>query len=197
MQAQTILPQYQPYEEKEVLEQITEGDEQAFASLFHHYAPKLHSYLTGFTKSETTAEELVQNAFIRIWLHRDQLATLENPSAWIYRVASNEAFNFLKRQNLERRVMENAGAAEALSHDDVAYNELKRNISEAVAALPEKRRRIWQLAREEGMKPAMISKELGISVHTVKNTLAEAQRNIRDFLTARGLWMLAILFTRL
>lgn len=187
----------QSYTIQELIHRIASGDESAFTTLFYQFGPRLHSYLTGLTKSETAAEELVQNTFMRIWLNRYQMPELTNPSAWIYRVASNEAFNFLKRKNIEQKVLHQINPADELSAaDDVAYNELKRNVAEAIASLPEKRRKIYQLAREEGMKPAVIAEELGISVNTVKNTLAEAQKNIRDFLTERGFWMLAILFIR-
>lgn len=72
-----------------------------------------------------------------VWLHRFQLTEIQNPSAWIYRVASNEAFNFLKRKGIEQKVLQVIGPSDELSNtDDIAYNELKRNVAEAVVALP-------------------------------------------------------------
>ena len=187
----------QTYDLLSLVQRIASGDEAAFSSLFYQFGPRLHSYLTGITKSETAAEELVQNTFIRVWLNRYHLPDIQNPSAWIYRVASNEAFNFLKRKGIEQKVLKVIGPADELSNtDDVTYNELKRNVADAIAALPERRRKIWQLAREEGLKIAEIAEELNISVNTVKAALAEAQKNIRDFLSERGFWMLAILFMR-
>lgn len=187
----------QPYNEKEVLQRIATGDEAAFSFLFYQFAPRLHSYLTGITGSEASAEELVQNTFIRVWVYRDQLIHVHHPAAWIHRVAANEAFNFLKRKSKEQSVLlEVSRSNEPYAGDDIAYNELKKTIAEAIAALPEKRRRIWRLVREEGLRPAVVAEQLGISISTVKNTLAEGQKNIRDFLEDRGFWMLAILFMR-
>ncbi|MBO9634546.1 MAG: RNA polymerase sigma-70 factor [Chitinophagaceae bacterium] len=187
----------QTYDLLTLFQRIASGDEAAFSDLFYQFGPRLHSFLTGITKSETAAEELVQNSFIRIWLSRYQLPDIQNPSAWIYRVASNEAFNFLKRKGIEQKALRVIGPADEWTHtDEVAYNELKRNVAEAVASLPDKRRRIWQMAREEGLKIAEIAEELNISVNTVKASLTEAQKNIREFLSARGFWMLAILFMR-
>lgn len=186
---------YDTGNERELLLQIADGDEAAFAALFYHYGPKLHAYLTGFTKSDTLAEELVQNTFMRVWLSRDKLPELTHLSAWIYRVAANEGYNFLKRKTIETRVMTELGnTGEPRAADQVSYNELRKAVAEAVASLPEKRRKIYQLSRESGMKPAEIARVLNISVSTVKNTLAEAQKNIRDFLTIRDLWVLAVLF---
>ncbi|QEC40378.1 hypothetical protein FSB84_01215 [Pseudobacter ginsenosidimutans] len=65
------------------------------------------------------------------------MTEIQNPSAWIYRVASNEAFNFLKRKGIEQKVLQVIGPSDELSNtDDIAYNELKRNVAEAVVALP-------------------------------------------------------------
>jgi RNA polymerase sigma-70 factor (ECF subfamily) len=182
---------------KELFLQIAEGDEAAFGVLFHQYGPQLHSYLTGLTRSESSAEELLQNTFIRIWLNRDKLPGIEHPKAWIYTVASNEAFNFLKHKAVEARALKSIGEKAAYDNqgDDVLYREMKQAIREAVQALPPRRRQIYLLSREQGMKQQQIADELGISLFTVKNTLAEALESIREFLTVRELLMLAVLFT--
>ncbi|QEC40379.1 RNA polymerase sigma factor [Pseudobacter ginsenosidimutans] len=56
----------QTYDLLTQVQRIASGDESAFASLFYQFGPRLHSYLTGITKSETAEEELVQNTFIRL-----------------------------------------------------------------------------------------------------------------------------------
>jgi len=179
------------------MQQIAEGDEKAFAELFREYGPRLHSYLSGMTKSASTAEELVQNTFIRIWLYRDQLPVLENPKAWIYKVASNEALNYLKRKALETKVIHRLQTSEAMvtGNDDVLYNEMKTAIREAVDSLSERRQQVYRMSREQGLKQQEIADALGLSLVTVKNTLGSALEGIRTHLKERGLLMLAVLFT--
>jgi len=179
------------------MQQIAEGDEKAFAELFREYGPRLHSYLSGMTKSESGAEELVQNTFIRIWLYRDQLPGLENPKAWIYKVASNEALNYLKRKALETKIIHQLQTNETTltGNDAVLYNEMKTAIREAVDSLSERRQQVYRMSREQGMKQQEIADALGLSLVTVKNTLGSALEGIRTHLKERGLLMLAILFT--
>ena len=181
-----------------MLLEVAEGDEKAFEQLFRQYGPQLHSYLSGMTKSVATAEELVQNTFIRIWIARDQLPGIENPKAWIYKIASNLALNFLKRKALETKIISELKAAAPEPHmetDEVLYNEMKGAINQAVASLSERRQQVYRMSREQGMKQQEIADALGISLVTVKNTLGSALGSIRAHLKERGLLMLAVLFT--
>ena len=179
--------------------QVSEGDEKAFAELFNQYGPRLHSYLSGMTRSVAAAEELVQDTFIRVWISRDQLPVIEHARAWIYRIASNEALNFLRRRALEVRIMRDL---EVRNHvpatadtDEVLYNEMKGAIRDAVASLPGRRQQVYRMSREQGMKQQEIADALGISLATVKNTLGMALESIRAHLKEQGLLMLAVLFT--
>lgn len=181
-----------------MLLEVAEGDEKAFEQLFRQYGPQLHSYLSGMTKSVAAAEELVQNTFIRIWIARDQLPGIENPKAWIYRIASNLALNFLKHKAVETKVFSELKAAAPepnMETDEVLYNEMKDAINQAVASLPERRKQVYRMSREQGMKQQEIADALGLSLATVKNTLGSALESIRTHLKERGLLMLAVLFT--
>ena len=186
-------------DEKILLLQVSEGDEKAFAILFGQYGPQLHSYLSGMTRSVAAAEELVQNTFIRVWITRDQLPGIEHPRAWIYKIASNEALNFLKRRALEAKIFRDLQAQDPgpamTGTDEVLYNEMKEAIRDAVASLSDRRRQVYRMSREQGMKQQDIADALNISVVTVKNTLGTALESIRSHLKERGLLMLAVLFT--
>jgi len=185
-------------DERALLLQVAVGDENAFAALFSQYGPQLHSYLSGMTRSMAAAEELVQNTFIRVWISRDQLPAIEFPKAWIYKIASNEALNFLKRRALEVKIINHLQAHEHAPQtdtDDVLYNEMKAAIRDAVASLSDRRQQVYHMSREQGMKQQDIADALGISLVTVKNTLGAALEGIRAHLRERGLLMLAVLFT--
>jgi RNA polymerase sigma-70 factor (family 1) len=177
---------------------IAGGDESAFAILFQRYGPKLHSYLSRITRSEAAGEELVQNTFIRIWVGRCKLPDIQSPRSWIYRVASNEAYSYLRKAALYHRTLEqlaSPGTAEPSdpNSDNILYRDLKKAIVEAIDILPDRRREIYRLSREQGLKQQQIADQLGISLSTVKTTLAEAAASIREFLIQRGLLALAIL----
>lgn len=189
----------QPVQHNDLIlfERIARGDEQAFAEFFNHYGRDLHSYLTTLTKSLPEAEELVQNTFIRVWLYRDKLPAIENPKAWVFTVASNEAYNFLKKKALQERTLEHLKKNDLPgdSPDEVLYNEMRSIIRAAVNDLPERRRLIYQLSKEQGMKQQDIADKLRISLSTVKNTLTAALEDIRAALEKHGLLVFLVLFT--
>ncbi len=58
--------------ERAMIDKIVEGDEQAFSVLFFKYLPVLHIFASKFTKSDNAAEEIIQDAFLRVWLNRDK-----------------------------------------------------------------------------------------------------------------------------
>ena len=93
------------HNEKELLLQVAEGDETAFNTLFQHYTAHLHPYIMSLVKSATIAEEMIQETFIRIWMNRDKLSKIEHPRAWIFRIAANECFNFLRHKLVEEKTV--------------------------------------------------------------------------------------------
>lgn len=178
--------------DKEWLLLIAEGDENAFRSLFDKYTSLLLPYVTRFVNSEAIAEEIVQEVFIRIWMHRDQLHEVKIPKAWILRIAANECYAFLRRRELERKTQKLLERKqETATYHNPHYKELQDAIEEAVRMMPEKRRRIYQLSRAEGLKPSEIAERLDLSVATVKNTIGTALEFIRQHLIKKGLFIWA------
>lgn len=174
--------------EKELFKLIANGDEVAFATLFKSYAPKLHAFLFSRTHNDTSAEELVQQTFIRLWMHREKLVDVENPNAWIYKVAANECYKMIRSQMAAERAF-SAVADKSTEVDDkeipseqVQYKELENNLQAAINALPEQRKNVYILNRQHGMNTVEIAKALNISPKTAKNTLAASLKSIRAFL---------------
>lgn len=175
---------------KELLINISEGDEVAFRELFYGALPWLTSFIRRMVKSPEGTQEIVQETFIRIWLSRDKLPGLLEPQAWIIRVASNECFTWFHKQAALRRVTDirddAVSAAANLAEDRLQVQETLLLIREAVDHLPPQRKKIYQLSREEGLKTQEIADRLHCSPSYVKNTLSAALSYIRGYLTAAG-----------
>jgi len=65
--------------------------------------------------------------------------------------------------------------------------DLSRLVTQAIDLMPTHRKRIYQLSRTQGLKPAAIAGQLGISVSTVKNSLVSALKDIRAYLAISGI----------
>ena len=164
--------------------QVAEGDESAFATIFHRFTPKIRPFVLGIVKVPEVADELVQDLFLKVWLNRQNLVGVTEPSAWLYKVASNLALNQLRRQASEYRRIKALVDSSGTDADDLfsqfTAKELQQVIRQAVNALPEKRREVYLLSRDEGLSHKEIADKLGISVNTVKNQVVSALKAIQD-----------------
>jgi RNA polymerase sigma-70 factor (ECF subfamily) len=184
------------YIENELFIRIAEGDEAAFTLCYAEYGRMLMPFLIRLVGTRDSAEEIIQEVFLKVWLHRDRLAAVENPKSWLFRVAANTGRNWLKKkmmieQHLRAQQQEDSGdlVAERLDLRSVA------NLVQAtIQSFPPQRKLIYQLSREEGLKPAEIADRLQLSVSTVKNTLLTALKTIRENIEEAGLWGTILFF---
>jgi RNA polymerase sigma-70 factor (family 1) len=177
--------------ERALIDKIVEGDEQAFSVLFFNYLPVLQIFAAKFTKSDDAAEEIIQDAFLRVWLNRDKLAEVENVKAYLYKYVSNECLSYLRKKLKEDRIVDAFTAKQPNSHnhtaDVVSLNEINKIVAVAVEKLPEQRKKIYQLSRGDGKTIPEIAEMLGISPNTVKNALVIALKSIRMQLDQHGI----------
>ena len=171
-----------------LLDQIAHGDETAFGILFHAYLPTLQPFLLKLTHSAADTEEVLQETFVRLWMARDKLVDVQNLNAWVFTVASNECYKYLRRKNLRREGLHalDAHGDEQTTLHTIHFHEVNRLIGEAVRLLPAQRRRIYKMSRDEGLRIPEIADALHLSPNTVKNVLVTSLRFIRQYLEAHG-----------
>lgn len=164
-------------------QKVAEGDETAFRKIFHSYNERLLPFVLKMVKDETTAEEIVQDTFIKIWENRVSIASMDNPAGYIFTISTNRTLNYLKktandarlREKLWLRVKDEQNDAEEL----LSFKESSELIKGLVELLPPQRKLIYTLSKEEGLNYDEIAAQLKISRHTVKNQLVDALRFLR------------------
>jgi RNA polymerase sigma-19 factor, ECF subfamily len=177
------------YIDKSLFQRISEGDEAAFGILFNTSLMTLEPFIRKMVKSPENAKEVIQATFLRVWLSRDKLADIDHPKAWLYKVAANECYTYLKKEATEYRLRGTVAAA--TEEADTAtrrltLKELHTIIEEAVMLLSPQRRRIYQMSRNRGMKIPEIATELDLSPSSVKNALVFSLKAIREHLRRNG-----------
>jgi RNA polymerase sigma-70 factor (ECF subfamily) len=186
------------YDERALFIRISEGDEAAFAICYSEYGRGLLPFLTRLTGSGDDGEEVMQEVFLKIWLYRDKLAEVENPRSWLFRVAANTARNWLKKKMRAGRLMPGHQGQwevpDSSPSEQVDMKSIAGVVHRTIRSFPPQRRRIYQLSREEGLKPAEIAARLGVSVSTVKNTLLSALKTIRENIEGSGFWGTVLFF---
>ncbi len=162
---------------------IREGDREAFKTLFHTwYAPLCH-YASHFLNDDEQATEAVQDFFVRLWEKRSSLVVESSLRHYLFRSVRNQCLNLIRQDKV--RQLHGIRLQEALLADNAPEEysispEMLVKIEESIAALPEKRREIFRLNREEGLKYREIAEKLGISVKTVEAQMGAALRSLRE-----------------
>jgi RNA polymerase sigma-70 factor (ECF subfamily) len=151
------------------------GEQEAYQELFERYAPKIYHFSFTYLKSKVDAEELVQDVFLKIWDKREILDATQNVKAYIYKIAINTIYDFIRRKNADNKFNNDArvnfNSASNNTWDTIVYKEMQSTLSEVVALMPEQRRRVFLLSKEEGLSNDEIALKLELSKRTVENQL--------------------------
>lgn len=170
--------------EENLLLRIKQGDEIAFELVFHRYKGKLYDFIRRSLPAEGDAESMVQEIFMKLWINRHQLDPGKSLNAFLYIIARNEIFGHLRKVLVRRKYLEALsfsleGACETTQRQ-IDYEELKSLVSELVGSMPEKRKEIFLLSRNEGLSYKEIASQLGISENTVDSQIRKALDYLKE-----------------
>lgn len=173
-------------EDDQFLEMMVRGSEKAFEELYIRYKKKLHSFCCFLLKSADVAEDVVQDVFVSVWHNREKINTHQSFSSYLYTITRNKALNELRSERSTERLDEIAEVQHVLFSDDnaeaiVILKEYEILLQQAIDLLPEERRRIYRMSREEGLTYKDIGECLGISHHTVQAHISSSVQFIRSY----------------
>ncbi len=158
------------------------GDEQAMSVLLTQHWTSVVNYAFGFVGSWDKAEDVAQDAFVRIWEGRKKWSR-GSLGALVHRIARNAALDVLKspRHAAPREDPDTLSSA-ATPDRDVELSELNQAVDSAIRELPPRRREIFKLVRKSGFSYAEIAEIMGISKQTVANHMSLALSDLRVML---------------
>lgn len=173
----------------ELLQQVSAGDDQAFKSLFDTYRANIYTTALRFTDNEAMAEDIVQDTFVKVWLNKSLLPTLDNFEGWLYIMAKNITLNLLKkRENYKTYYQEEAKDALLRYFPEADYliqdKEFQGMLQQAIERLPPKQQETYRLIKEEYHKREEVASLLNVSPETVKWNLDQAMKSIRAYCLA-------------
>lgn len=175
-----------PIEEKEWLRQLKNGDEHAFTEIYNRYWQPLFFVASHKVGNLAEAEEVVQDIFLDLWHRREELTVTSSLSAYLSTCVKYKVLNILAKRQLSLRYMKYASGAinqeDHSTEDWLQFEQLKEQLADATAKLPEKCRIVFQLSRTNGFSQKQIATQLGISEKTVESHLSRALRALRNSL---------------
>jgi RNA polymerase sigma-70 factor (ECF subfamily) len=167
--------------ETELMLRVKGGDRAAFEELFALYQKPILNYLFRLCWNRALAEDLLQEAFLRLWKAAPTYEPTAKVSTYVFRIAHNLFINEAAR----RRETALEGADSEMRADpasDLARREVQSAVKRAIEALPDGEREVLLLSEYQGFKYAEIAEILGIPVGTVKSRMFSAVQHLKEAL---------------
>lgn len=169
----------------ELVVRLRQSDLKSYEALFDRYYALFLTFATGLVRQRSAAEDIVQEVFMQLWLHRDRLDERRSLYNLLFTMTKHRIYDhFRRRFNLEalRQPLSEFDAACDKTEDpesSLETEQLRQTISQAVAAMPPRRQKIFVLSRQEHLSRQEIAQRLGLSLRTVDKHLELALREIR------------------
>lgn len=171
---------------------------QEFKQMVERMRPRLMQMGREFFGSDTEAEEVVQETWLRAWGVRERVTLTD---AYVMRIARNCCVSMWRGQRAEVELADESSAAitEVTPQEELEERENSEWLASRLQRLPKAEREVWQLFYDEGLTVEEIAEARNISVATVRNTISSVRNTLRTalrrrFFTPRQL-MSIIIFT--
>ena len=165
-------------------EKIAYGDQSAFAALYGLFQRRLIAFSNSLVHSKEIAEEVVEDAFVKLWTRRSSISEIENLAVYLYVAVKNLSLNKLSeraKQLISRPFDDIETEVEAISDDPYSLlitAEILSKMNKAVDELPPRCKIIFKLVREDGLRYKEVAEILNISVNTIDAQMAIAVKRL-------------------
>lgn len=171
-----------------LIERLHENDEVAFEEIYYLIHQKIYCFILRYVKDSPAAQELTQHFFVRLWEKRQQLSTSKPLEAQAFVMARNLVIDELRRMARYQILIDRFMTWKAQKYEPaeapIFYADLREQFDAAVDALPQKRREIFILSRDQGLTYREIANRLAISPKTVEVQMNKALKVVRAKLSA-------------
>ena len=183
--------------DSELVEIVRNLDQERYGEIIERYQGKLFAYLFRLIGSRDEAQDILQDVFLKAYRNLQSYDTARKFSSWIYRIAHNEAVNFIKRKSLKRFIpWEDIAATkdklDMASFEDGADKEwLRKEIGEevntALDKIPFKYKQVLVLRYFSDKSYDEISEILGKPINTVGTLISRAKKKLSEELKGQDL----------
>lgn len=182
----------------ELMLRVKEDDELAYEQLLLSYQARLFRVLRHIVGSDSVAEDLVQDVFLRVWRARKNYQPAAKFSTWVFHIAHNVASNSLRDRKRRKEFQlasqdKNESGTFTMEHLAVASTgvmpvrkldkvERAEMVRVAIEALNERQRMALLLCKYENHSYQEIAETMDLSVQAVKSLLSRARVNLKTLL---------------
>jgi RNA polymerase sigma-70 factor, ECF subfamily len=151
----------------------------ASEQLWETFSAPLHQFIQRRVRDPHSAEDILQDVFLKIHTHIDTLRTPDRLTSWIYQITRNAIADYYRVQRPTAELPETLSAVDELADDDVV-RELSPCVAAMVAALPEAYREALRLTEYQCLSQKELSERLGISFSGAKSRVQRARAKVKE-----------------
>ncbi|MEN7548485.1 RNA polymerase sigma-70 factor [Rapidithrix thailandica] len=160
---------------------LKKGELSALREIYLKHYDSFRQIATAYLKSTAEAEDVLQEAFIKLWEKRHLLKSERSYEGYLFMILKNTMVSALRARAKE--VLQRDFSHMSLSHtsteEQIHYRELSNRLEKAVDNLPPKRKQVFNLKRQQGLTNKQISEKLGISTQMVEKQLKLAKQTLK------------------
>jgi RNA polymerase sigma-70 factor (ECF subfamily) len=167
-------------EDDDLMRLIAAGDQKAAGKVVEDHLPLLISLARHMLGNEAEADEIAQDAFLKLWKQADKWEPGRAlVSTWLRRVASNLCIDRLRQRRTRAMTAQDDQPVGATQQLELEEKELKQRVNMALDGLPERQKLALVLCHYQGMSQRQASRVLEISEHALESLLARARRRLK------------------
>ncbi|GAA6254432.1 RNA polymerase sigma-70 factor [Bacteroides sp. f07] len=177
--------------EEELIEQVKNGNNIAFAALYDYYWQRVYNFTKLYVTSSDSISEIVQDVFVKFWESRHLLDSNKKLEGFLFIITRNIIFNKarsrIREDMFKMTILRSIENEEPYNQEDcMVAEDLKEYIDRLIAVLPKRQREIFLMSREENMTYREIALRCGIGEKAVERhihlTLKFLKKNLLLFM---------------
>ncbi|OCB75769.1 RNA polymerase sigma-70 factor [Flavobacterium piscis] len=180
-----------------LIESLSKGDEGAYNYLIDTYHHQLCVYANSLVKNIYSAEDIVQNVFIKVWEQRTRLKPDHALKSFLYKLVYNEFIDLYRKNqslfSLEKSYYDALNSV-IQEEDSESFQRVLNVVNREIQNLPPKCKEVFILSKKEGLTNIEIAEHLDVSIKTVEAQITKAFSILRSSLEEKIKSVLFLLF---
>jgi RNA polymerase sigma-70 factor (ECF subfamily) len=169
--------------DKDILIRARAGDLEAFESILSFYEKAIYNYCLKILKNPHNAADVAQETFIKVYTHRKNIDPEKNIKTWIFTIATNTAYDFLRAKKRKNEISLDEGS-ETISSFKAYYPQegLKDDVNKALEQINPEYKKVLLLFYQQGFQYQEIADILEMPMNTVKTHISRGKEQLKEIL---------------
>lgn len=152
-----------------------------FKHIFLPFHKKLYRIAYGYLENQSDAEDVVQEAYIKLWNKRKDLKDVHNPESYAVIVLKNLCLDFLKKANLDTESLIDYHETPVIAlSDQIEAADMMEHVENMLEQLPLQQQKLIRMKLYENLSIEEIESQTGISKGNIKVIISRARKSIRE-----------------